>query len=98
MVSDISLGSTRLHNNPDPVGLLNAALDRGVNYIDASPDYAPESEQIIKAAIQGRDRDKLVIASIAPFAYKPARRASISAMVCSMSALVVQPASTPVMR
>ena len=63
MVSDISLGSTRLHQNPDPVGLLNAALDRGVNYIDASPDYAPESEQIIKAAIKGRKRDELVIAS-----------------------------------
>ena len=62
-VSDISLGSTRLHQNPDPVGLLNAALDRGVNYIDASPDYAPESEAIIKAAISGRDRSKLVIAS-----------------------------------
>ncbi|MEM7221112.1 MAG: aldo/keto reductase [Pseudomonadota bacterium] len=63
MVSDISLGSTRLHQNPDPVGLLNAALDRCINYIDASPDYAPESEQIIKAAIKGRDRSKLVIAS-----------------------------------
>jgi len=62
-VSDISLGSTRLHQNPDPVGLLNAALDRGINYIDASPDYAPESEEIIKSAIKGRDREKLVIAS-----------------------------------
>jgi len=62
-VSDVSLGSTRMHHNPDPVGYLNAALDRGINYIDASPDYAPESEQIIKAAIAGRDRSGLVIAS-----------------------------------
>ena len=62
-VSDISAGSTRLHQNADPVGFLNAMLDRGVNYIDASPDYAPQSEGIIKAAIEGRDRSKLVIAT-----------------------------------
>ncbi len=62
-VSDISAGSTRLHQNPDPVGFLNAMLDRGVNYIDASPDYAPESEDIIKQAIAGRDRSKLVLAT-----------------------------------
>jgi predicted aldo/keto reductase-like oxidoreductase len=62
-VSDISAGSTRLHQNADPVGFLNAMLDRGVNYIDASPDYAPESEEIIAAALKGRDRSKLVIAT-----------------------------------
>lgn len=62
-VSDISAGSTRLHQNPDPVGFLNAMLDRGVNYIDASPDYAPESEDIIKQAMAGRDRSKLVLAT-----------------------------------
>ncbi len=63
MVSDVAAGSTRLHQNADPVGFLNALLDRGVNYIDASPDYAPESEGIIKAAIAGRDRSKLVLAT-----------------------------------
>ncbi len=63
MVSDISAGSTRLHQNADPVGFLNALLDRGVNYIDASPDYAPQSEGIIRDAIKGRDREKLVIAT-----------------------------------
>ncbi len=62
-VSDISAGSTRLHQNADPVGFLNAILDRGVNYIDASPDYAPQSEGIIRDAIQGRDRSKLVLAT-----------------------------------
>jgi len=62
-VSDISAGSTRLHQNANPVGFLNSLLDRGVNYIDASPDYAPESEAIIKEAIAGRDRSKLVIAT-----------------------------------
>ena len=62
-VSDIAAGSTRLHQNPDPVGFLNAMLDRGVNYIDASPDYAPESEAIIKQAIAGRDRSKLIIST-----------------------------------
>ena len=63
MVSDISAGSTRLHQNADPVGFLNAMLDRGVNYIDASPDYAPQSEAIIKEAIANRDRSKLVLAT-----------------------------------
>ena len=63
MVSDVSAGSTRLHQNPDPVGFLNALLDRGVNYIDASPDYAPQSEDIIKQAIAGRDRSQLVLAT-----------------------------------
>ena len=63
MVSDISAGSTRLHQNADPVGFLNTLLDRGVNYIDASPDYAPQSEAIIKEAIAHRDRSQLVIAS-----------------------------------
>ena len=62
-VSDISAGSTRLHQNADPVGFLNAILDRGVNYIDASPDYAPQSEGIIRDAIKGRDRSKLVLAT-----------------------------------
>ena len=62
-VSDISAGSTRLHQNANPVGFLNALLDRGVNYIDASPDYAPQSEKIIREAITGRDRSKLVIAT-----------------------------------
>ena len=63
MVSDVSAGSTRLHQHDDPVGFLNAMLDRGVNYIDASPDYAPQSEEIIRQAIQGRDREKLVLAT-----------------------------------
>lgn len=62
-VSDISAGSTRLHQNPEPVKFLNAMLDRGVNYIDASPDYAPQSEEIIRDALRGRDRNKLVIAT-----------------------------------
>ncbi|MFK7915820.1 MAG: aldo/keto reductase [Pseudomonadales bacterium] len=63
MVSDVSIGSTRLHQNAEPEKFLNAMLDRGVNYIDASPDYAPQSEVIIKAGLAGRDRSKLVIAS-----------------------------------
>lgn len=63
MVSDIAAGSTRLHQNADPIGFLNALLDRGVNYIDASPDYAPQSEEIIRKAIKGRDRSKLVLAT-----------------------------------
>ena len=63
VVSDIAIGSTRVQNNADPVGYMKNLLDRGVNYIDASPDYAPESEGIIGDAIAGRRRDDLVIAS-----------------------------------
>jgi predicted aldo/keto reductase-like oxidoreductase len=62
-VSDVSAGTTRLHQNADPVNLLKSMLDRGVNYLDASPDYAPASEGIIRDAIAGRDRSKLVIAT-----------------------------------
>jgi predicted aldo/keto reductase-like oxidoreductase len=55
-VSDIGGG-----NIPDP-GLISAALDRGVNYIDTAESY-PGSHKRIGEAIKGRDRKSIFIAS-----------------------------------
>ncbi len=62
-ISDISVGTGQLIRHPEPVRFLQTALDRGVNYIDTSPDYAgTRSEQAIGKAIQGR-RNELFIAT-----------------------------------
>jgi predicted aldo/keto reductase-like oxidoreductase len=58
-MSDISFGAGRV-NDPDVV---RAALDRGINYIDTSPDYSDAlSEKAVGEAVEGR-RDKVFIAS-----------------------------------
>jgi len=58
-MSDISFGGSQVRE-PDVVRL---ALDRGINYIDTSPDYSDAvSEQVIGQAIKGR-RDKVFVAS-----------------------------------
>lgn len=58
-MSDISFGSAHVAD-PDVV---RAALDRGVNYIDTSPDYSDaNSERVVGTAIKGR-RDKVFVAS-----------------------------------
>jgi len=63
-ISDISVGTGQLTRHPNPDKFLRSALDRGVNYIDTSPDYAgSKSEQAIGKAIQGARRDELFIAS-----------------------------------
>jgi predicted aldo/keto reductase-like oxidoreductase len=62
-VSDISVGTGQIVRHPDPVGLLKTAMDRGVTYIDTSPDYAgTRSEEAIAKAIKGR-RDDMFIAT-----------------------------------
>jgi predicted aldo/keto reductase-like oxidoreductase len=62
-VSDISLGTTQLYRHPDPVRLVRSALDRGVTYIDTSPDYAGATAELtIGEAIRGR-RDDLFLAT-----------------------------------
>ncbi len=59
MVSDISLGSGRIHDQAVP----EAALERGVTYIDTAPDYADAgSERILGEAMKGR-RDKIFLAT-----------------------------------
>jgi len=58
-MSDISFGSIYVRD-PD---LVRLALDRGINYIDTSPDYADnDSERTVGIAVKGR-RDKVFIAS-----------------------------------
>lgn len=58
-MSDISFGAGRV-SEPDVV---RAALDRGINYIDTSPDYSHSlSEKAVGEAIQGR-RDQVFVAS-----------------------------------
>jgi len=58
-MSDISFGTGALRD-PD---VLRLALDRGVNYIDTSPDYSDsESERAVGEAIKGR-RDQVFVAS-----------------------------------
>ncbi|MFQ5352367.1 MAG: aldo/keto reductase, partial [Candidatus Binatia bacterium] len=58
-MSDIAFGSAALR---DPE-VLRLALDRGVNYVDTSPDYSDaESERAVGRAIKGR-RDVVFIAS-----------------------------------
>lgn len=59
MVSDISLGSGRIHDLAVP----EAALERGVTYVDTAPDYADAgSETLLGQALQGR-RDRVFIAT-----------------------------------
>jgi predicted aldo/keto reductase-like oxidoreductase len=59
MVSDISLGSGRIND----VSVARAALDRGINYFDTSPDYADtNSERVLGEAMQGH-RDQIFLAT-----------------------------------
>jgi predicted aldo/keto reductase-like oxidoreductase len=58
-MSDISFGAGRL----DDADVVRKALDRGVNYIDTSPDYSESnSERLVGEAIEGR-RDQVFLAS-----------------------------------
>ncbi len=57
-VSDIGIGTARVY----PVPVMNAVLDAGVNYIDASEGYGRgAAEKNIAEAIKGRDRKSLFI-------------------------------------
>jgi hypothetical protein len=59
MVSDISLGSSRI----DDVSIARRAIDRGLTYFDTAPDYAhTASERVLGEAMKGH-RDKLFIAT-----------------------------------
>jgi len=61
-VSDIVLGTGRIRDE-DGEKVARMAIDRGVNYIDTSPDYsAAGSEQAVGRAIRGK-RDELFIAT-----------------------------------
>jgi predicted aldo/keto reductase-like oxidoreductase len=59
MVSDISLGSSRIVDADVPL----RALERGVNYFDTAPDYSETgSERLLGQAMKGR-RDKVFVAT-----------------------------------
>lgn len=70
MVSDISLGAGRIgadgldsDSATRTIDLARAAIERGVNYFDTSPDYTgSNSEQLLGKAMQGH-RDKMFIAT-----------------------------------
>jgi len=61
-ISDVVLGTGRIRDE-DGEKVARAAIERGVNYIDTSPDYsAAGSENAVGRAIRGK-RDKLFIAT-----------------------------------
>ncbi|MCA9510422.1 MAG: aldo/keto reductase, partial [Myxococcales bacterium] len=62
-VSDVSLGSGRIAGSTNGEAIARAAIERGVNYFDTSPDYSEAgSELVLGRAIQGR-RDRMFLAT-----------------------------------
>jgi predicted aldo/keto reductase-like oxidoreductase len=62
-VSDIALGSTRIHPDRGGEEIARAAIDRGVTYFDTAPDYsAAGSERALGRAMKGR-RDQMFVAT-----------------------------------
>jgi predicted aldo/keto reductase-like oxidoreductase len=62
-VSDIVVGAGPLRGEQGE-HIVRTALERGMNYIDTSPDYsASGSEQIVGRGIRGTDRSKLFLAT-----------------------------------
>jgi len=62
-VSDVVLGTGRLRGDRGEA-LVRGAIQRGVNYIDTSPDYsASGSEEAVGAGIRGWPRDRLFVAT-----------------------------------
>jgi predicted aldo/keto reductase-like oxidoreductase len=61
-VSDVVVGSGRIRDEKG-TDVVRLALERGVNYVDTSPDYsATGSEEAVGRAIQGR-RDQIFLAT-----------------------------------
>ncbi len=59
MVSDISLGSSRIND----VNVARYAIERGINYFDTAPDYADtNSERVLGEAMKGQ-REKIFLAT-----------------------------------
>ena len=62
-VSDISVGSARIHPERGGEAIARAAIERGVNYFDTSPDYsATGSELTLGRAMRGY-RDRMFVAT-----------------------------------
>ena len=59
LVSDISMGCGNIYDGE----VVHAAIDRGINYFDTSPDYSFSlSETLVGKAVRGR-RDKVFVAT-----------------------------------
>ena len=106
-VSDIVLGTGRIKGE-DGEKVARMAIDRGVNYVDTSPDYsAAGSEQAVGRAIRGK-RDQLFIATkfctpIGPpgsgnagirATWRPSRRASAASAPTTSTSATSTPATT----
>jgi aryl-alcohol dehydrogenase-like predicted oxidoreductase len=63
MLGSMSYGSDGNTDESECIGIVHAALDRGINFIDTADTYSHgEAEQIVGKAISGR-RDKIVLAT-----------------------------------
>lgn len=70
MVSDISLGAGRIGSagtDPDSVksavDVARAAIDRGINYFDTSPDYSGSNSELVLGEAMKGHRDKMFVAT-----------------------------------
>lgn len=62
MVSDITFGAGAFTRHSDPEGLLREAINRGVNFIDTSPDYAgAKSEIAVGNVLKDSNRQELFV-------------------------------------
>jgi aryl-alcohol dehydrogenase-like predicted oxidoreductase len=62
-VSDIALGSGRIHPDRDGEEIARLAIERGVNYFDTAPDYSETGSEIaLGRALKGR-RDRIFVAT-----------------------------------
>jgi len=62
-VSDIALGSGRIHPDRDGEEIARLAIERGVNYFDTAPDYSETGSEIaLGRALKGR-RDQIFVAT-----------------------------------
>ncbi len=62
-VSDISLGSARISPERGGEELARAAIDRGVNYFDTSPDYSATGSEIALGRAMKGQRDRMFVAT-----------------------------------
>jgi aryl-alcohol dehydrogenase-like predicted oxidoreductase len=86
----LSLGTHPLGTLPDAreaeaVALIRRALDRGLRYLDTAPSYdAHRAERRIRKALEGRDRDGVLIATKS---YQMPRAKALAELDASLEAL-----------
>ena len=62
-VSDISLGSGRIHPERGGEDIARAAIERGVNYFDTAPDYSATGSEIALGRAMRGHRDRMFLAT-----------------------------------